>query len=76
MNVLITEESGVGKELVVRALHYYTIRSEQPFIQANCAAPPSKIVLAELFGYKKGISLELNNAKPESLNRQNNGQFF
>ena len=52
--VLITGESGVGKELVARSLHYCGPRAKQAFIALNCAAIPESLIEAELFGYQRG----------------------
>ena len=52
--VCITGESGVGKELVARALHYSSPRAAAPFIAINCGAVPETLFEAELFGYQKG----------------------
>ncbi|MBL8899284.1 MAG: nitric oxide reductase transcriptional regulator NorR [Planctomycetes bacterium] len=52
--VLVTGETGVGKELVVRMLHALSPRREQPLVYLNCAALPESMVEAELFGYEKG----------------------
>jgi two-component system, NtrC family, response regulator GlrR len=52
--VLITGESGVGKELVARALHFCGPRAKEPFIAINCAAIPENLFEAELFGYERG----------------------
>ncbi len=53
-SVLITGESGVGKEVVAKLIHESSRRSKGPFIAVNCAALPENLVEAELFGYKKG----------------------
>ncbi|MCD4675576.1 MAG: sigma-54 dependent transcriptional regulator [Desulfobacula sp.] len=52
--VLITGESGTGKELISRATHINSPRSSGPFLTVNCAAIPSNLLEAELFGYEKG----------------------
>ena len=52
--VLITGESGVGKELVARQLHFQSSRREKNFVEVNCAAIPSELIESELFGHIKG----------------------
>src|SRR5713226_9298158 len=53
-SVLITGESGVGKELVARALHENSLRCNLPWVDLNCGALPEHLVESELFGYERG----------------------
>jgi two-component system, NtrC family, response regulator HupR/HoxA len=54
VTVLLCGESGVGKELAAKALHYNSDRADRPFVAINCGAIPSEIIESELFGNKKG----------------------
>lgn len=54
VNILITGESGTGKDLVAKAIHYSGIRKDEPFIAVNCSSLPDNLLESELFGYRKG----------------------
>ena len=74
--VLITGESGVGKELVAYAIHKKSKRKENMFIKVNCAAIPDELVESELFGYKKGAFTGAVGEKMGKFESANNGTIL
>lgn len=73
---LILGESGVGKELIARALHFNSERSGHPFIAINCGAIPSDLLESELFGYEAGAFTGASKAKPGKFEQAHNGTLF
>lgn len=75
-NVLITGESGTGKELVARSIHQEGPRGKAPFIAINCAAIPSELLEAELFGYEKGAFTGASQKKSGLFVEADRGTLF
>lgn len=74
--VLIKGETGVGKELVARAIHRESSRHDGPFIRVNCAALPETLIDSELFGHEKGAFTGANKMKPGRFELAHNGTIF
>jgi two-component system response regulator AtoC len=74
--VLITGETGVGKELIARAIHLASGRKEQPFVKVNCSAIPETLIESELFGYAKGAFTGAVTDKPGRFEIANKGTLF
>lgn len=75
-SVLIIGESGVGKELIARALHNKSKRSDKHFVKLNCAAIPETLIESELFGYEKGAFTGATGSKPGKLEVADTGSVF
>jgi DNA-binding NtrC family response regulator len=74
--VLITGETGSGKEVIARALHHYSLRHSKPWVDVNCAALPEHLVESELFGYEKGAFSGADSLKQGLFELANTGTLF
>jgi two-component system, NtrC family, response regulator AtoC len=74
--VLIRGESGVGKDLVARAVHAASTRRDGPFIKVNCAAIPQDLLESELFGHEKGAFTGAYRRKPGQFEYASNGTIY
>ncbi len=74
--VLITGESGTGKSLIARAIHFLSPRKEGPFITINCTAIPETLLEAELFGYEKGAFTGAYTSRRGKFEMANKGTIF
>lgn len=74
--VMIGGESGVGKEVIARALHTCSTRSSKPFVAVSCAALPETLLESELFGHEKGAFTGADKAKPGRFEMAHEGTLF
>ncbi len=74
--VLILGETGTGKELVARNIHFKSQRAGRPFIKINCAALPGELIESELFGYEKGAFTGAHQRKLGQFELANTGTLF
>jgi len=74
--VLLLGETGVGKDVIANAIHYFSTRQNSPFIVVNCGAIPETLVDSELFGYEKGAFTGALSQKRGRFERANEGTIF
>jgi transcriptional regulator with PAS, ATPase and Fis domain len=74
--VLITGESGVGKEVLARFIHQHSERGDKPLVRVNCAALPNELLESELFGYDRGAFTGATGEKPGKFELANGGAIL
>src|SRR6476660_8593203 len=72
-NVLITGESGCGKDALASFIHAKSSRANQPFVKIDCATLPADLLEAELFGYERGAFTGAGEAKPGRMEAAHRG---
>jgi DNA-binding NtrC family response regulator len=74
--VLLAGESGVGKDLIARAIHFHSPRRGRPLVKINCSAIPENLMESELFGYEKGAFTGAVGSKPGKFEQADTGTVF
>jgi two-component system response regulator AtoC len=75
-SILLQGESGTGKDLIAKAIHYASRRADAPFVAINCAAIPANLVESELFGYEKGAFTDAKIRKEGLFEQAEGGTFL
>lgn len=76
VSILLTGESGTGKDLIARAIHRLSERSRGPFIEVDCASIPESLIEAELFGHEKGAFTDAKEARKGKFELASGGTIF
>ena len=74
--VLLAGESGVGKDLIARAIHFHSPRRDRPLVKINCSSIPENLMESELFGYEKGAFTGAVASKPGKFEQADTGTVF
>jgi DNA-binding NtrC family response regulator len=74
--VLLAGESGVGKDLIARAIHFHSPRRDRPLVKINCSSIPENLMESELFGYEKGAFTGATASKPGKFEQADTGTVF
>jgi DNA-binding NtrC family response regulator len=74
--VLLAGESGVGKDLIARAIHFRSPRKDHPLVKINCSAIPENLMESELFGYERGAFTGAQTSKPGKFEQADTGTVF
>lgn len=76
ITVTVTGETGTGKELVAKAIHFNSLRIKKPFVAVNVAAIPKELIESEMFGYEKGAFTGANQPRVGKFEEADNGTLF
>ncbi len=76
ITILITGETGTGKELIARSIHFHSQRNQGPLVKINCGALPDELLESEVFGFQRGAFTDAHKDKPGRLEMAHNGTLF
>lgn len=76
ITILITGETGTGKELIARSIHFHSLRNKGPLVKINCGALPDDLLESEVFGFQRGAFTDAHRDKPGRLEMAHGGTLF